>query len=428
MKKIISVMMSAAMTFTATVPYIAVYNQDYVYASSGISVAEHTPQEIKAYIEANDFDPWVLSGIGRPSPYLYKTTPSTSSPYEIGELSDSELENSLNALNCMRYIAGLPEVSLNSEYTKLAQAASLVNCVNDELTHYPEQPSDMPDDIYKLGYQGASSSNLAGGGRQCSAAYSILLYMEDSDPYNIEDLGHRRWCLNPSMKETGFGWTKEYTAMYAFDTGRTDATEKGVCWPAQNMPVEYFSELQYSGYEYAWSISMGEYVNKEDVQVTLTRKSDSEQWNFSSSSADGDFYVDNSYYGQKGCIIFRPSGVSYSAGDVFDVKITGLEEPVEYTVNFFSLDDIPSEPVTYSFGDVNADGEINANDASDVLAEYAAVSTNQTGTLSDGQKQAADINGDGKIDAADASTILAYYAYLSTGGAVIDMREWLSQQ
>lgn len=421
MKKIISVIMSAAMAFSAAVPCAVKYNQSYASASSGISVEERTPQEIKQYVDDN---PYRLSL--RDS---FVSNPSLSYPYDPGILSDGTLENALNAVNCMRYIAGLPEVSLNSHYNELAQAASLVNEVNGSLEHYPTQPSDMPDDIFNMGAEGAGSSNLNYSSWK-NLSFSVEGYMHDSDPSNIARVGHRRWCLNPYMKETGFGIVNYTSAMYILDESRTGATEKGVCWPAQNMPVEYFTPkdlIRLYGYP-AWSISMGEFVNESDIKVNLVRKSDSAEWNFSSNSADGEFYVDNSGCGQTGCIIFRPSDISYSAGDVFDVKIEGMEEPVEYTVNFFSLDDIPSEPVTYSFGDINADSEINANDASAVLAEYAAVSTNQTSTLNDGQKQAADINGDGKIDATDASTILAYYAYLSTGGTLTDMSEWFSQQ
>ncbi|MCM1132451.1 MAG: dockerin type I domain-containing protein [Ruminococcus flavefaciens] len=413
MKKIISLIISTAMSLTV----ISAYNNSCASASSGISVAEHSPQEIKQYIDSHPFDDWADDG--------FATKPSTSYPYVTGALDDSSLQNALNTLNCMRYIAGLQEVSLNSEYNELAQSASLVNCVNNEVSHYPTQPDDMPDDIYANAYYGASHSNLFGAYISgfpyfLNVSYSITAYMNDSDSSNIARVGHRRWCLNPAMLETGFGAVENHSAMYAFDMQR-NATETGVCWPAQNMPTDYF----YS--DTAWSISMGRYVDSEDVSVTLTRKSDSKEWIFSSSSADGDFYVDNSNRGQTGCIIFRPSGISdYYAGDVFDVKIEGLDEPVEYSVNFFSLDYITDEPAVYSPGDVNADGEINAKDASAILAEYSALSTQQASTFSDGQRKSADVNSDGEINSNDASVILSYYSYLSTGGEA-DISGWLNQ-
>lgn len=80
--------------------------------------------------------------------------------------------------------------------------------------------------------------------------------------------------------------------------------------------------------------------------------------------------------------------------------------------------------------DTNGDGRVNASDASNILAYYAA---SQTGVIPEGLKgQEAwvwyvqnvkphlnadafpDFNGDGKISASDASSILGYYAYAAT--------------
>lgn len=411
MKKIISLIMSAAMTFIVVLPYC---DTEIFAEDSVINIAEHTPQEIKQYFDAHPFDIYAES--------VYTSQPSSSYPYSAGNLDDSTLQNALNTLNCMRYIAGLPEVWLNSEYNKLAQAAALVNNVNNALTHSPSKPSDMPNELYELGKKGASVSNITGGTLPHTLSYSIVMYMNDSDEYNISSLGHRRWCINPFMNETGFGLVGNYSNMYAIDNGRIDANEKVVCWPAKNMPVEYFESLRTYLYSPAWSISMGESVNQSDIKVSLTRKSDSKKWNFSSTSADGDFYVNNDSYAQSGCIIFRPSDIFYSAGDVFDVKITGMEEPVEYTVNFFSLSD---ESCTVLLGDVNNDGLIDASDASAVLAEYSILSVNQQGSLNEEQKKSADVNSDGLIDSGDASMILAFYSYLSTTVENISMEEWL---
>jgi len=76
-----------------------------------------------------------------------------------------------------------------------------------------------------------------------------------------------------------------------------------------------------------------------------------------------------------------------------------------------------TSPVTqpdYTLGDVNNDGKINAVDASNVLAYYARISTNQEGGYTEEQILAADVTHDGSINAVDASNILAYYAYVST--------------
>lgn len=66
-------------------------------------------------------------------------------------------------------------------------------------------------------------------------------------------------------------------------------------------------------------------------------------------------------------------------------------------------------------GDVNGDGFVNASDASDILAEYALISSGEPATFSDIQKISADFNNDGLINSSDASEVLAYYAEISSG-------------
>lgn len=77
-------------------------------------------------------------------------------------------------------------------------------------------------------------------------------------------------------------------------------------------------------------------------------------------------------------------------------------------------------------GDVNFDGQVNAVDASMILAEYARISTEQAPEFSDKQFVAGDVDENGAIDAVDASKVLAYYAYASTGGELDDMRDWMA--
>ncbi len=299
-------------------------------ASTGINVQSRTKAEIIDYIDTHPFDT-SASYDEQPN---YKTA-----PYSAGKLSDSTLQSALNALNIVRYIAGIDEVSLSDNYNDLAQTGALVDAVNGQLSHMPSKPADMSDELYNKGYEGASSSNLGWG--YYSPIDAVLYgWIRDEDSYNIDRVGHRRWCLNPSMKQTGFGMVSDFTAMYAFDNTFGYTENYGVCWPAQTMPVEFFDKKD------PWSISMGNSVNASAVKVTLTRKKDSQKWVFSNSSADGYFNVNNEYYGQQGCIIFRPDNITYAAGDSFDVTIEGLSSPVSYTVDFIDLK--PEESISSS--------------------------------------------------------------------------------
>ncbi len=292
-----------------------------VKAAAGISVDTHSQQDIKKMYQ--QLDP-------QPQSTEYERKPGTKAPYSLGKVSDRTLQNGLNTLNFMRYVAGIPyDVTIKEEYQELAQAGALVNYANGGLSHSPGKPSGMDDSLYSLGYKGAGSSNIGWG---YTTLYSAIVngWMEDGDPSNIDRVGHRRWCLNPTMQQTGFGIVGNYYSMYAFDRTFEPTEYYGVAWPAQNMPYEFFSSY------YPWSISMGKTVDASSVQVTLKHNNTGKTWKFSSSSADGDFYVNNDNYGQKGCIIFRPKNIKeYVPGDSFQVTITGSGLNVSYSVNFF---------------------------------------------------------------------------------------------
>lgn len=80
-------------------------------------------------------------------------------------------------------------------------------------------------------------------------------------------------------------------------------------------------------------------------------------------------------------------------------------------------------------GDINGDNDIDAEDASLILAEYSNLSTFSESDFDDRKKWASDIDGNGKTDASDASLALAFYAYLSTSNdtSQIDIREWINK-
>ncbi len=99
------------------------------------------------------------------------------------------------------------------------------------------------------------------------------------------------------------------------------------------------------------------------------------------------------------------------------------DENAKYVLKDIEISD---EIIKTPMGDVDNDGSVSSADASLVLAEYAALSTNGTPVLNEKQKKPADVNGDETIDASDASLILAYYAYVSTGGTETDMEKWLT--
>jgi len=136
-----------------------------------------------------------------------------------------------------------------------------------------------------------------------------------------------------------------------------------------------------------------------------------------------------------------PNGISEINNDSFyacpSIQILVIPESVNSMGNdiLSPSDEVNYNPVIYGFynsivseyadennikfrmmGDVNNDSYLNASDASEVLAEYALISSGKNQSFDKYQYASADLNGDGITDASDASLILSAYAKISSGG------------
>ena len=309
-------------------------------AASGLGVESHTQEEIIKHIKD--------SGALITDDTVYKTNYSAEQPYSAGALDESTLNSGIAMLNNIRYIAGLNyDVTLDEEFNKECQAGALIGKIYEAIDHHPKQPSGMSDDLYQLAYKGCSESNIAWGFSTLNKCI-VFGWMSDEDEGNISSVGHRAWCLNPTMGKTGFGVVDNYYNMHSFDRSHTSSI-KNISWPAQNMPVEYFDKNM------PWSVFTGSSETASDVKVTLTRQSDGKVWNFSQDSADGYFNCTN--YIQSGTIVFRPSDITgYNDGDVFTVSVTGVKTPLSYTVSFFSLGSELGHVHTFKKGKLTVNG------------------------------------------------------------------------
>ncbi len=303
-------------------------------ADTALQAAYHTADEIREFAAQEK--------AAKTDKITYKTEPDLNEPYSAGALSEDTLRSAASMLRQIRFIAGLPyDVALNGNYNNLSQSAALVNYVNHKLSPEPSQPDGMSETLFEQGCEGASNSNIAFDSNQKKTLNEMLIdsWMADKDSETISKLENRSRILNASMAKAGFGAVSGskgiYSAMYTADCSGETENIFGIAWPAQNMPVEYF------GNDYPWSVSTNETLEASDIDVTLTRESDGKEWNFSTDSADGDFYVYSDPSAQKSNIIFRPeaSGLAaYEDKDSFQIEINKNKKTyINYTVHFFSL-------------------------------------------------------------------------------------------
>lgn len=328
MKKLISVLLTFAMLITVLACGMV---QTAAYGNYGEPYGISYPTQEQIIQKARELNINLNRDDDLAEPY------NVQAPYAPGELSRDSQQHALNMLNLYRYIAGLPsDVELEDSYCQAAQAASLVNAANRTLSHSPQRPEDMSDELYYAGTNGAGRSNLASGYGTAATSVSYA-WMEDSDNYNIPMVGHRRWVLNPSMKYTGFGHVGRYTAMYAFDSSRDGYFDGDyVAWPAPNTPIEMFHGSVFSvnlGSEY-------DYPSADKISIEVTSETLGKSWTINSSNPEQGFYVNNQGYGMSKCIIFRPEYLVEE--DTIHIRINGttkkgVDAPISYTVNLFSF-------------------------------------------------------------------------------------------
>jgi hypothetical protein len=191
-------------------------------------------------------------------------------------------------------------------------------------------------------------------GSSATLEQAIKSWLNDSDPSNIKVLGHRRWVLNPPMKNTGFGRVTNpgkgtFITMWAVDKSGAGKKDR-VLWPNEgNFPSDFF------GTNHAWSISLNSAVysntaaNTTNISVKLTCLNNNKSWTFTKADTNtsGKFFnISTDRFGMDFCIVFRPDGIASfgNTSNKYRVEVTGLKGPnnatlpkMVYDVEFFSL-------------------------------------------------------------------------------------------
>jgi uncharacterized protein YkwD len=133
---------------------------------------------------------------------LYDTPPAPGNCNE-GTLKQSEKDKVLAELNYIRSLHGLSAVTYNNSGDKYVQKAALITAANNSLNHYPTTLSKC----YSTdGAFGCRTGNLWLGHANGVMLWNSTTMVDDwLDDYQNDDIGHRRWLLNPFLKSVSFG-------------------------------------------------------------------------------------------------------------------------------------------------------------------------------------------------------------------------------
>ena len=239
------------------------------------------------------------------------------------------MKKAVRRLMGYRYLCGVPYEGLElvEQMNLEAKCAAKVCEGLGGLTHHPKRNPGLSEEEFELSKKGAARSNIYGGGNVLN---SINAYMDDSDKSNIDRVGHRRWCLNPSMLKLGLGSSGKYSAMWVFDKSRLVKDWQAIAYPARGyMPTKFF------GARHAWSISFNRrhwYVPAiESLKISIRPMEKGELTKVAAKAAVAleplklDYKtVEKSAFGAGACVIFRPQKIDIKPGRRYRVTIEGI--------------------------------------------------------------------------------------------------------
>ena len=323
---------------------IAVFSFYNVHAETinNHSTMSHTKEEIKNRYNASKSKFNYNNSI-------YKNNPNTSIPYYEGSLKPEVENDVLNHLNFYRWLAGLNEVTINTERQSANQKGALILAVNKVLSHYPAKPNGMDDAFYQEGYSACGSKtntwqgNIANGYR---IDYTPETFITDNT--NVQaNVAHRSSLLNPNAKQVSFGSVNKYTTMSIHYNNVNENPDSFNPWPSAGyFPIEAMDQDSNT----RWSIYLGSYSMTSSTKVTLTYLNNTyviERNNLSFTD-----YSRNMYY-------TLPSGLRnqitnknmFKAGVTVNVRIdnltkSGTNYTITYNTQFFTVNETLAESIT----------------------------------------------------------------------------------
>lgn len=300
-----------------------------------LSVSAPSKDQIRAFVKSHP----ILDN-GTP-PEKYSVQPRTKNQPMPGQLTAEFVARGLNAINVLRFIAGLDaDVQLADSEQVDCQQAALMCAVTKIDRQSAKNPSGMSREQFKKSLETYNQSVLAVGGS--SLDRSILFNLSKSSGKDVTaDVCSRRHLLNPMLEKVALGHVGKYALVKPMvKTGEMPVNQGIVAWPAQNTPLDYFDIST------PLSLSFSDdYDIKGNVILVMVRQNDGKVWKFGRllPNFDGFYSTSSKDCGTSNCIVWKPDLDQYRANDFFSihvagVKYKGVELPtIEYTISFFNL-------------------------------------------------------------------------------------------
>ena len=280
--------------------------------------------------------------------------PAYESDPDIGQCvagypSDGTKNIVLERLNHLRAIHKLPPVVYTDEFDDIVAECSLVIAANQKLSHFPDSSWKCYSDD---ALDGCSSSNIH---------ITMASYMPEIDDAaivdgfmieeNVEELGHRRWFLDPWLAEISYGRSEGFgsgqygantfvlgAAVHVIGGAQQDISASDiefVAYPFENYPKELYDDSVMMSFTAITNKSAkwgNNVVNFASASIAITSETENKVYQIK------DLQFDNEGYGVPNNLRWRTSsirtGVKYNVV-IHNVIINNYSQDYSY---WFQLD------------------------------------------------------------------------------------------
>lgn len=262
---------------------------------------------------------------------------------EAGQVSQQHKDAALKTVNEIRALHGLNAVSYDKNSETQVQQAALVAAANRSLSHEPAANSPCYSESALLGSRNSNLDMKFSSLPLSVDLQSALINMLTEE--HSSSIGHRRWLLNPFLKQVSFGavldarGTGQYQyltasavkVIYEEDLKQASTTQTGiVAYPYGNYPAKYFTQgvpLSVSIFRDNQDYTKNKEVDFSQATVKVTDRQSTQLQNISNLS------FDNLGMGLGNSVQFNLDQLSYNRVydvQVLNVKINGIIHNYNY--------------------------------------------------------------------------------------------------
>ncbi|MBX3261136.1 MAG: CAP domain-containing protein [Labilithrix sp.] len=238
-----------------------------------------------------------------------------------GSVDEHARDRALRVVNAYRFLAGVPELSVETRWEAPAQDCALLAHANRRLSHSPPPEWSCWSD------RGARASAVSLVANR-SAPQAVDPFIEDAG--NESTMVHRRWLLSEKIRRVGFGSTSRFTCALVDGREWDDASAEPpaepalpawVAWPPPGpVPMDVFRRTKLDAI--GWTIQSSS-LDLDGAVVTVRAAGEPRAVTVSPLERT---------MGSLTAVRFVPDGWAAQAGSRYDVQVEKGGAVIAYAV------------------------------------------------------------------------------------------------